>query len=296
LVVAAVAAVGLARAEVEHSIFDAILRDNVRDERVDYLHIRLHALARLDEYLDRMADADADALTRDERLAYCINVYNATTIRAVVERYRLGYSVSEDSFVLFKDPIVHLRGGSVSLNHLENEIIRKQFDDPRIHAALVCAAASCPPLLARAYRADDLDAVLDANMRRFVNDPARNHIAPGRVELSKIFEWYAEDFGGKDRLTHYVAKYATADVRDARQSFLEYSWELNMAPPTAGEWVAIVADGADLFSNESGGEPSVRATRGEVFLVLDQSGEMMRVQSRQALSCANSSEISLGRI
>ena len=92
-------------------------------------------------------------------------------------------------------------GDNISLNHLEHEIIRKQFKDPRIHVALVCAAKSCPPLLNRAYRADDLDKVLDENMKRFVTDASRNQIDDEKRELrlSKIFEWYPADFGGKDR-------------------------------------------------------------------------------------------------
>jgi hypothetical protein len=155
-------------------------------------------------------------------------------IKAVIDRLRDGYSPAENDFAVFKEPLVRVAGVAgggkpISLNHLEHEIIRKQFKEPRIHVALVCAARSCPPLLSRAYRADDLDKVLEANMKRFVTDPSRNQIDDAKKELrlSKIFEWYADDFGGKDALPAYVARYAGKDLAGYRVSYLEYDWTLN---------------------------------------------------------------------
>lgn len=121
-------------------------------------------------------------------------------------------------------------GGRVmSLNELEHDVIRPTFKDPRIHVALVCAARSCPQILPRAYRADDLAAVLEGNMRRFVNDPIRNPIdaANKKLRLSKIFDWYADDFGGKEKVAAYVDKYHPEDVADWPVEFVEYDWSLN---------------------------------------------------------------------
>ena len=101
-----------------------------------------------------------------------------------------------------------------------------------MHVALVCGARSCPPLLNRAYRAEDLDKVLDENMKRFVNDAARNQIDEEKRELrlSKIFDWYAADFGGKDAVPAYLARYAGKDLTGYRVSYLEYDWKLNARP------------------------------------------------------------------
>lgn len=220
----------LAAGPVPHAAFDAILRERVKDGLVDYAAIKQHDVAKLNDYLDSLAKVDVEKLNRDEQLAYYINLYNATMIRAVVDRLRDGYSPAENDFGVFKEKLVRLAGGKlVSLNDLEHEIVRKQFKDPRTHVALVCAARSCPPLLSRAYRAEDLDKTLDENVRRFVNDPSRNQIDDAKKELrlSKIFEWYAEDFGGKAGVTRYLEKILEKDLAKYRVSFIEYDWTLN---------------------------------------------------------------------
>lgn len=227
-----------------HDAFDRILAATVRDERVDYLAIRKDHWRELTGYRQLLARTDPASLSRDARLAYWINLYNATMIAAVVERFAVGYSPQADSFGVFKEPLGKAGGKVVSLDEIENRIVRPEFEEPRIHAALVCAARSCPPLLARAYRAEDLEATLEANMRRFVNDPFRNKIdvEARKLQLSSIFKWYATDFGGEDRLAAYVDRYTDADVRGFAVSFLDYSWQLNIAPPAAGRWVSVTTD------------------------------------------------------
>ena len=216
----------------EHDAFDAILRERVTgDGLVDYAAIKQHDAAKLDAYLDQLAQADVSKMARDAQLAHYINLYNATMIKAVIDRLRDDYTPAENDFAVFKEPLVRLGGGgkTVSLNHLEHEIIRKQFKDPRIHVALVCAAKSCPPLLSRAYRADDLEKVLDENMKRFVTDASRNQIDEKKkqLRLSKIFEWYADDFGGKSAVPAYLARYAGKNVAGYRVSYLDYDWKMN---------------------------------------------------------------------
>jgi hypothetical protein len=175
------------------------------------------------------AEADPSTAPRDDQLAFYINVYNATMIQAVIDRNPATFKPSDNDFGVFKEKLVRLREGTFSLNGLENDIIRKRFNDPRIHAALVCAAVSCPPILPRAYSGSDLDATLDANVRRWLNDPKRNQIdrAGRKLRLSKIFDWYAADFGGKENVAAYVAKYVGEDVKGFAVEFLEYDWTLN---------------------------------------------------------------------
>ena len=214
---------------VDHSAFDKILRENVRDERVDYKNIRARSLDELDKYLAALAAVDVKALPRNEQLAYDINLYNATMIKAVVGRYQPGYSPAKDDYAVFKEPLVKTGGKTISLDALEKEVILPTFKDPRVHVALVCGARSCPPILARAYRGDDLDQVLDANMKRFIADRTRNPIddAKKELKLSHIFDWYAADFGGKDKVKAYVGKIAGKDYGDYTVSFVDYSWDLN---------------------------------------------------------------------
>jgi hypothetical protein len=224
--------VTLALVAADHDAFDAILHERVSgDGLVDYAAIKQHDGAKLKAYLDQLANVEIEKLSRDEQLAHYVNLYNATMIQAVIDRFRDDYSPAEKDFAVFKEPLVRLsRDRTISLNQLEHEIIRKQFKDPRVHVALVCGARSCPPLLNRAYRADDLDKVLDENMKRFVNDGSRNQIDDEKRELrlSKIFEWYAEDFGGMSAVPAYIARIAGKDVAGYRVSYLEYDWKLNV--------------------------------------------------------------------
>src|SRR5258706_6159402 len=184
---------------VDHSTFHIILKNTVKDERVDYNAIKLNHLPALNAYLDTLAKVDPAKLDKNEQLAFYINLYNATMIRAITDRLKPGYTPSEKDYGIFKEPLVRTNGKVISLNDLENNVIRPTFKDPRGHVALVCGARSCPPILPRAYTADDLDATLDQNMKNFVADWFRNpiHYKTKTLKLSHIFDWYPDDFGGK---------------------------------------------------------------------------------------------------
>ncbi len=238
-----------------HAGFDRLLAAVVRDERVDYVAVATEHRQALAQSLQSMAAVEPAGLDADARLAFYINLYNATMIEAVVERLSATYSPADDDFAVFDAPLVRLAGERVSLNHLEHEIIRKRFDEPRIHVALVCGARSCPPLLPRAYRGDDLATVLAAKMRSFVTGGWRNQIDDDArvLRLSKIFEWYAEDFGGPDGVAAYVAGVAgRPELARYSVRYVEYSWQLNAAPPRLGGWRVVQA--AARLADTRGGE------------------------------------------
>ncbi|HLL89764.1 MAG TPA: DUF547 domain-containing protein [Tepidisphaeraceae bacterium] len=212
-----------------HAAWDNVLRAVVRGEGVDYMAVRRDHLPALDAYLDELATKRVDDLPRDAQLAYYLNLYNATMVRTVADRYRPGFSPAEGDYKVFKEPLVRTGGRTISLDDLEHKVIRPTFKDPRVHVALVCAARSCPPLLPRAYKADDLDETLEANMKRFVGDASRNQVddETRQLRLSRIFDWFADDFGGKGAVPAYVGKYLGKDVADYGVTFLEYDWTLN---------------------------------------------------------------------
>jgi hypothetical protein len=178
-----------------------------------------------------MANADVNSMTRDEQLAYYLNLYNASVLNGICDRYNANYSPADNDHELFKAPLVRTGGKTITLNQLENEIIRPTFKDPRVHAgAGMRRAGRARRCFAGAYTANDLNETLDANMKRFVNDPNRNRIdrAGKRLILSKIFEWNADDFGGKDKLPAYLSKYAEGgSVEGFSVSFSDYNWSLN---------------------------------------------------------------------
>jgi hypothetical protein len=209
-----------------HETWDALLRQYVSATgKVDYRRLRDEG-ARLQAYLDALAaQAPDQSWPRDERLAYWINAYNAFTVKLILDHYPIASILDLHSGKTWDVRWVELGGQAYSLNQIEHEIIRPQFREPRIHFAVNCAAVSCPPLLNRAWTAARLEADLESQAKKFINNPAYNQLGAGAVRLSKIFEWYAEDFGD---LIAYLNRYAANPIDPgAAVSFLEYDWRLN---------------------------------------------------------------------
>jgi hypothetical protein len=233
---AAIATAGEVRS-FDHAPWNALLGAAVRpaDGRVDYT--RMKADPRLSAYVAALAAFDPEGLSgRNEKLAFWINAYNALAVQGVTAHWPGLKSVADvaPDFGFFKARSHTVGGRLLSLDTIEHEIIRKQFAEPRIHAALNCASVSCPPLRNEAYVADRLDAQLDAQFRAFVRDPGRNRIdvASGAVALSSLFDWFKADFGG---VAGYIGRYldapAAAAVSEAekagRLTYLPYDWALN---------------------------------------------------------------------
>lgn len=195
----------------DHSAYDTVLARHVVEGGVDYAALKAERGV-LDRYLQRLA-----AVTRDEfaawpepdRIAYLINAYNAYMLQIVIDHYPIdtgGFfqrlfhpdnSVRQIDGVF--DGIEHrVAGADLTLDEIEHQRLRENYDEPRIHFALVCAAVSCPPLRAEAYRGGRLDVQLDDQARRFLNDTSANRfdVSEGRVRVSRIFDWYGEDFRG----------------------------------------------------------------------------------------------------
>ena len=219
-------------APVDHGIYATVLRDTVHDGVVDYTKIRAKHRAALDGYLRKMARIDDRGLPKSERFALYLNVYNATVLRAVAERSASpGYRVSADGYALFKEPLVRLKGRTVSLDTLEKTITWNAFHDPRMHVGFVCAARSCPPLPARPFSGKDLDVTLDALMRAFVVDASRGNRYDEKTRTlyhSQIFEWYAKDFGGPDEIVAFIDRYHPASIPpDVQRKSVPYDWALN---------------------------------------------------------------------
>jgi hypothetical protein len=231
--------------DVDHSAWDALLRQHVRDGLVDY-----DAFAHSDAfqaYLDRLASADLDSLSRAERLAFWINVYNAFTVRQINahhERDSIRNINKTLGLLPLKGPwsedMVRAAGRTMSLDHVEHGIIREEFDEPRIHFALVCAALGCPPLRSEAYVAPRLDEQLDDQARVFLlESPEKNRVDVEQrtVWVSPILVWYREDFGGSDAaLGRSLARYWPAGPErrlllsgDFELRETDYDWGLNVA-------------------------------------------------------------------
>ncbi len=172
-----------------------------------------------------------DGWTRDARLAFYLNAYNLLVVHAVVARDPIASVMAVEGF--FDRARHRVAGAERTLNELENDVIRGGFREPRIHFALNCASESCPPLARAPYAAATLDATLERQTRAFVRASTRLDRAAGRVVVSRLFEWYADDFGGPDGVRRFVAARLDPDdaafVRDAAHplAHAEYDWALN---------------------------------------------------------------------
>ena len=208
--------------------------------RVDYKAVGATDQANLVSFIDQLQQIDPGKLERDDQLAYWINLYNAQTIRVVLDNYPVG-SIREikDGPLSIgpwnrKDVVVN--GTALSLNDIEHRIIRPTFNEPRIHYALNCAAASCPNLAPQAWRGAGLDAALEAAELSYLADDRGISIGEdGRVTASKIYIWFREDFGANERevLARLVSKSpepkAAALQARGRIDRYAYDWSLNEA-------------------------------------------------------------------
>ncbi len=173
--------------------------------------------------------------SREDRLAYWINAYNAFTIKLIIDHYPVKSikDIGSKLAVPFVNSVwdakfFSIGGVQMSLNQIEHSILRKQFDEPRIHFAIVCASISCPSLLNTAYTAADLENQLHQQTLAFIQDSTKNRISVNHLELSSIFKWFKSDFTKHGNLKQFVAKYANAPIApNAKLDFLEYNWELN---------------------------------------------------------------------
>ncbi len=200
---------------------------------------------RLNNYLTQLSEvspADYKQWNESEQLTFLINAYNAFTLKLIIDRidkFESGDAESiRDLGGFFSSPweksFFKLLGETRGLDWLEHEKIRVDFNEPRIHAALVCAAMSCPKLRSEAYIASELDAQLEEQMNTLLSDDDKNGIDKNGVYLSKIFNWYGEDFNNlKDYLRDYSK--ALADNKSERAilkgnfsiRYLDYNWSLN---------------------------------------------------------------------
>ena len=227
---------------VDHSAWNAMLASYVTDGMVDYPAFQRDP--RFATYLAQLSVVQVSTLSRNEQLAYWINVYNAYTIELLNSR-KERRSIRNINKVLgvplkspWAEPIVKADRRTLTLDDVEHEIIRKQFKDPRIHVALVCAAMGCPPLRSEAFTARQLDAQLDDQARRFLAQSTKNRVdvKNGTVYGSPIFTWYREDFGGSlAGVGAFWAKYVPAGPAQAllrsgtfRWVDTDYDWRINM--------------------------------------------------------------------
>jgi len=214
------------QAQVRHDAWDALLQKHVDDRGgVDYKGF-LADEARLDAYLKTLSENPVQpSWPKAQQLAYWINAYNAFTVKLILNHYPVASIRDIHNGNPWDVSWIKLGGAKYSLNQIEHRIIRPQFKDARIHFAVNCAARSCPPLLNKAYNPLVLENQLQNQTRNFINHSSYNSLDEEPAKVSKIFEWYAEDFGD---LKTFLNRYAKASIpAEAEIRFRNYDWALN---------------------------------------------------------------------
>ncbi|MEP5611179.1 MAG: DUF547 domain-containing protein [Cyclobacteriaceae bacterium] len=230
-----------AQSGVSHQPFDELLQKYVDESGlVNYKGLKTER-PKLKSYL-RMLEANEpkDAWSKDQQLSYWINAYNAFTLELILTHYPV--ESIKDIGAAIKIPFVNtpwdikfikIGDDEKDLNNIEHGIIRKEFEEPRIHFALVCAAFSCPKLQNKAYFPETLDAQLTDAAKDFLADPTKNEIkSSSEAELSKLFSWYRGDFTKKTSLEEFISKYSEVKLdKGADLDYKDYNWDLNEQKP-----------------------------------------------------------------
>lgn len=182
--------------------------------------------------LELLSKEEFSTFNRDQKLAFWINAYNAYTIQIILKHYPVKSIKDISSGWLSSGPwkkdFVNLFGKKISLDNIEHDTIRKEFDEPRIHFAVNCASIGCPSLLQEAFVATKLDTQLDKAAQNFLQNKSKNYIKGNTLYLSKIFDWYGSDFdqkyGGHKK---YVVKTLNLPQNEYEVEFNDYDWNLN---------------------------------------------------------------------
>ena len=230
-----------------HGTWSEVLSDHVRGGSFDYRALKKDP-GKLETYVQTLHAVTPDQIaswTKDQRFAFWINAYNAHTIQKVIENYPLDSirdlnkmfglkSIFDNEFIEMRAHHPDGKKDELSLNDIENGILRESFKDARLHAAINCASVSCPNLRNEAFVADELDVQLEEQMRAFVADESKNRLdrKKGRVRISEIFKWFKGDFErDADGVRAYIARFSPeADrefIREARIDYIGYDWDLN---------------------------------------------------------------------
>ena len=213
-------------ARADHAHWDRLLKNYVSPKgQVDYSGLKTE-LDALDQYLANLAQFPPDdEFDRNEVMAYWINAYNAFTVKLILDNYPLASIMDLDNGKVWDRKWIKIGGRAYSLNEIEHDILRKAYRDARIHFAVNCAAKSCPPLANKAFTAENLESMLNKQASSFINNSQFNQISSSRASISKIFEWYASDFGD---IIAYLNRYANIRLSVGSQvAYNEYNWALN---------------------------------------------------------------------
>lgn len=217
--------------QAQNKVFDALLKTYVDSKgNIDYKGLRKNR-ALLDIYLDELKKTvPRKNWSSNKAKAFWMNAYNAYTIKLILDSYPLKKitDIQRKGRNAWKIPFAEIGKKKYSLDFIEHKILRRWHDDPRIHVGINAASKSGPKFPNYAFTEKNVNSKLEMLMKDFINDSSKNKITVNKVEVSKVFEWYQEDFTSSNTLVDYINKYSNVKANDnAEVVYLEYDWHLN---------------------------------------------------------------------
>ncbi len=205
---------------------DAFFSSYVASGKVNYKAINTTP-AGLDELLNIASAMDLSNQSADTKKAFWINAYNLAVIKGVIDNYPIKSPLDKKGF--FDKITYNLAGKKITLNDLENKMIRAIYNDARIHFVLVCGAIGCPPLINEAYLPESLDTQLERQTKAALNSANFIQVKKSKVLISEIFKWYNEDFVNSDNdLIDFLNAYRNDPIpSDSKLGYYNYDWKLN---------------------------------------------------------------------
>lgn len=185
------------------------------------------------ENLSKVSKSHFSSFNKKQRLAFLINAYNAFTVKLIIDHYPV--DSIKDLGSLFSSPwkkeFFTLLEEKMHLDNIEHNLIRKNFNEPRIHYAVNCASISCPSLLEVAFTGNKLEQQLKLVEKNFLTNSKKNYIDKKNKTLyvSKIFKWYGDDFIKNHKgLLKYFESFYNTSLKDYEIEYLDYNWQLNI--------------------------------------------------------------------
>ena len=230
---------------IDHSPWDRILAKYLVTDhpsainRFSYSAVTAEDRQALDSYLAQLQKVKVSTLNRSEQKAYWINMYNALTVKVILDHYPVKSIMDIDISPGFfsNGPwdagLLNIEGEELSLNDIEHRILRPIFNDNRLHYALNCASLGCPNLQSEAYTSVNTEELLNKGAGSYINHPRGAEVIDGQLQVSSIYKWFKADFGGSDqKVIEHLLLYAKADLAHTLRAYkgrirFAYNWELN---------------------------------------------------------------------
>ena len=222
----------------QHPLWNKVLQTHTKKENnqvlVNYKELKSNT-STLNEYLktlEVLTKEEFKTFSTKEKLSFWINAYNAYTLKIVIDHYPVN-SIKEIKSGWFSSgpwskEFIPLFKDRISLDHIEHEVVRKQFNEPRIHFALNCASIGCPSLLQVAFTASKLEEQLEQSATHFLKNKDKNFVEGSTLHVSKIFKWYGDDFDSQfGSFVNYIIQTLNLPKKKYQTQYNNYDWKLN---------------------------------------------------------------------